>query len=75
MPSGGLEYLRQLRVGAPSCPIIVVTDLGDNATRKEVLECGIDAFLVKPVRIANLQATILQCLDGNRTTPPTSDPS
>jgi CheY-like chemotaxis protein len=44
MPSGGLEYLRRLRVVASSCPIIVVTALGDNTTRKEVLECGIDAF-------------------------------
>jgi CheY-like chemotaxis protein len=44
MPSGGLEYLRRLRVVASSCPIIVVTALGDNTTRKEVLECGIDVF-------------------------------
>lgn len=75
MPWGGHEYLRRLRVVAPSCPIIVLTALGDNTTRKEVLECGIDAFLVKPVRIADLQTTILQCLDGNRTIPPTSNSS
>ncbi len=75
MPSGGLEYLRRLRVVALSFPIIVATALGDDTTRKEVLECGIDAFLVKPVHIADIQTTILQCLNGNRTTPPTSHSS
>ena len=75
MPSGGLGYLRRLRVTAPSCPIIVVTALGDNTTKKEVWECGINAFLVKPVHIADIQTTILQCLDGNRANPPTSHSS
>lgn len=75
MPSGGLEYLRRLRVAASSCPIVVMTALGDTTTRKEVLACGIDAFLIKPVRMADLIATIVQCLDGNHTNPPTSPSS
>ena len=75
MPSGSLEYLRLLRIAAPSCPIIVVTALGDNTTRKEVLAYGIDALLIKPVRIADLQATIFQCLEGKGTNPPTSHSS
>ena len=58
MPAGGLDYVSRLRSVAPECPIIVMTAFGDAQTRASVLERGAAAYFDKPVRMADLKATV-----------------
>lgn len=62
MPAGGLDYLNRLHTVAPSCPIIVMTAFGDARTRDEALHRGAVAFFDKPVRMADLKATVARVL-------------
>ncbi|TKS59536.1 MAG: response regulator [Nitrospira sp.] len=64
MPAGGFEYVRTMRALSPSCPIILMTAFGDHHTKAEALACGVQAFLTKPVSLANLQRAIIGILDG-----------
>jgi CheY-like chemotaxis protein len=64
MPAGGFEYVRTIRALYPSCPIILLTALGDHHTKAEALACGVKAFIVKPARSTDLQRTIIGILDG-----------
>lgn len=64
MPSGGFEYVRTIRALYPSCPIILLTALGDHHTKAEALACGVKAFFAKPARSMDLQRTIIGILDG-----------
>ena len=63
MPSGGIPYLRQLRDLAPNVPLIVLTAFGDPDLKKEVVECGVDAYFDKPARIQDIRAAISKLLD------------
>jgi DNA-binding response OmpR family regulator len=63
MPAGGLDYVARLRHFAPASPIIVMTSFGDEQTRSEVLRSGAAAYFDKPVRLADLKATIKQILN------------
>jgi len=60
MPAGGLDYVARLRTLAPTVPIVLMTAFGDAQTREEAYRCGVAAFLDKPVRMADLKATIKQ---------------
>lgn len=63
MPSGGIPYLRQLRELAPKVPLIVLTSFGDPSLKNEVIQCGVDAYFDKPVRIQDIRAAIAKLLD------------
>lgn len=63
MPSGGLEYISRLRQAAPRCPIVLMTAFGEPAIRQEALDRGATVYFDKPVRIAELKATIRRLLD------------
>lgn len=63
MPAGGFDYLARLRNFAPSCPIILMTSFGDAKTKARALEEGVAAYFDKPLRIAELKATIIRLLD------------
>ncbi len=63
MPSGGLDYVSRLRQAAPGCPIVVMTAFGEQGVRQEAFHCGATAYFDKPVRIAELKATIKRLLD------------
>ena len=65
IPRGGLEYVRTIRALYPSCPIILLAELGDHDVMAEALACGVRAFFVKPVRFADLQQAIIGILDGD----------
>jgi CheY-like chemotaxis protein len=64
MPAGDFEYVRTIRALYPSCPIILLTALGDHHTKAEALACGVGAFFAKPVRSMDLQRAIIGILDG-----------
>ncbi len=63
MPSGGLEYVSRLRQAVPRCPIVLMTAFGEQNLRQEAIAHGATAYFDKPVRIAELKATIKRLLD------------
>ena len=65
IPGGGFDYVRTIRALYPSCPIILLAELGDHDAKAEALACGVRAFFVKPVRFADLQQAIIGILDGD----------
>ncbi len=68
MPAGGFEYVHQLRISAPTCPIIVMTAFGDAQTKHEAMKSGATAYFDKPVRLSDLKATVKQLLNAPGTT-------
>lgn len=62
MPAGGMDHVLRLRTMVPGCPIIVMTAFGDAAMRETALKCGA-AYFDKPVRMAELKASIKRLLD------------
>jgi CheY-like chemotaxis protein len=64
MPSGGFEYVRTVRVLYPSCPIILLTSIGNHQAKAEALACGVRAFFSKPAGSRELQRAIIDILDG-----------
>lgn len=63
MPGGGLGYIGRLRTAAPTCAIILMTAFGDPSVRESAQRFGISAYFDKPVRMAELKASIKQLLD------------
>ncbi|HEX6690981.1 MAG TPA: response regulator [Burkholderiales bacterium] len=57
---GGLEVLRKVRAGPPNAdtPVIVVSIVADPAIIEQCLAAGASAYHVKPVRRAELVATV-----------------
>lgn len=60
MPDGGFPYLRQLQEGAPGSSIVVMTAYGDSQSKAKALECGVQGYFEKPLRIQDLKAWICQ---------------
>lgn len=60
---GGFEYVRTIRALYPSCPIILLAEIGDQHAKAEALACGVKAFFLKPVRFVDLQRAIIGSLD------------
>ncbi len=63
MPGGGLGYIGRLRLVVPTCPIILMTAFGDPSVRETAHRFGISAYFDKPVRMAELKASIKQMLN------------
>ena len=57
---GGLAVLKEIRAASPNAgtPIIVVSIVGDRATIDQCVSAGASAYHVKPVRRAELVATV-----------------
>jgi DNA-binding response OmpR family regulator len=57
---GGLAVLKEIRAASPNAatPIIVVSIVGDAATIDQCTSAGANAYHVKPVRRAQLVATV-----------------
>ncbi len=68
MPAGGLDYVARLRNVAPACPIILMTAFGDSKTKADALQAGVTAYFDKPVRMADLKATVQQLLANHNGT-------
>lgn len=60
MPDGGFPYLRRLQEGAPGSSIVVMTAYGDSQSKAKALECGVQGYFEKPLRIQDLKAWICQ---------------
>ena len=58
MPTGGLDFIARLRRAAPGVPIILITAFGDAATQSSARSLGVAAYISKPMRMAELEATI-----------------
>ena len=58
MPGGGFDFCRNLQRTIPGCPILLVTAFGDSQTKAKARECGVIAYMEKPVRIADLKASL-----------------
>ncbi|MCC7272050.1 MAG: response regulator [Alphaproteobacteria bacterium] len=57
----GMEATRRIRAldgRTAGCPIICVTALASEKDRSDALAAGADAYLTKPVRLADLRATL-----------------
>jgi DNA-binding response OmpR family regulator len=57
---GGVEVLKKLRAGSPNSrtPVIIVSIVGDQAMIDQCTQAGASAYHVKPVRRAELVATV-----------------
>jgi len=58
MPWGGFDFCRNLQHTVPGCPIVLITAFGDSQTKATARECGVIAYMEKPVRIADLKASL-----------------
>ena len=58
MPGGGFEFFQNLQQAVPGCPIVLITAFGDSHTKAKARECGVMAYMEKPVRIADLKASL-----------------
>ncbi|MGR4897396.1 response regulator [Stenotrophomonas sp. LARHCG68] len=59
LPDGrGLDFLRELRAGASSVPVIILTALDQVSTRIAGLNAGADDYLVKPFDLSELSARV-----------------
>jgi DNA-binding response OmpR family regulator len=57
---GGLEVLKAIRAASPNMatPVVIVSVLSDEATKKRCLAAGANAYLVKPIERQSLGATV-----------------
>ena len=58
----GLSVLRQLKITHPDMPFIMVTSRSDYESIRLVKELGLQAYLIKPVTIEQLQRKVVSVL-------------
>lgn len=58
----GLELFEKLKENDPEIKIILVTGQEDEDLRREIADCGADAFFIKPVNIPDLLKEVHRCL-------------
>ena len=58
MKAGGFEFITRLKQAFPECRVIVVTAFGDAHTSTKAKGVGVDGYLDKPVRMADLKALV-----------------
>ena len=65
---GGFEVLKEIRARSPNAatPVIIVSVVADKKTIERCLAAGANAYLVKPVRRAELLATVKAQIAGRR---------
>ena len=65
---GGFEVLKEIRARSPNAatPVIIVSVVADKKTIERRLAAGANAYLVKPVRRAELLATVKAQIAGRR---------
>jgi two-component system copper resistance phosphate regulon response regulator CusR len=63
---GGFEVLREIRRASPNAatPIVIVSVLGDQASKDRCVRAGANAYLVKPVERHSLLATVKAQMAG-----------
>jgi CheY-like chemotaxis protein len=58
----GYEATRRIKALSPRTPVVAVTASALEDDRQSILDCGVDAFLSKPVDRAQLKQTLWQLL-------------
>ena len=66
----GVECLRHLRAHLPNVPVMMVTAVDDELVAARCLELGAAEYLVKPVSLEQLRATLTKHLSLRRHRPP-----
>lgn len=56
----GIEFARELRAKSIDCPIIVTTSVEDTKSIIQLIELGIEKYIVKPVKIEELIEAIVK---------------
>jgi DNA-binding response OmpR family regulator len=66
--SGGFSVLREIRAHAPNeaTPVVIVSQISDKRSMDNCLAAGANAYHVKPVRRAELVATVKSQLASRR---------
>ena len=59
----GMELIRKLRLSRPDIPVILCTGFDEEIVEGHTAQLGIDALVVKPVRIAEMAGKIRDVLD------------
>jgi len=66
----GLEFCRLVRTGAdspnPFLPIIMITAYSERSRVMEAINCGVDEFLVKPVRAIDVASRLNAVIERRR---------
>ena len=63
LPGGdGLDLLRDLRLGKPTLPVIILTARGEEQDRVKGLRLGADDYVVKPFGVSELLARVAAVL-------------
>lgn len=57
----GLEMARAIRADYPEAQFIFMTALGESKSILEAIDIGVNQYVVKPVELSKLMATISQC--------------
>lgn len=66
----GVECLRQLKAQTPQVPVMMVTAVDDELVAARCIELGATEYLVKPVSLEQLRATLTKHLSPQRHRPP-----
>jgi DNA-binding NtrC family response regulator len=67
LPDGnGLEFIREIKLFAPTTAIIVVTGIDNIATAVHATKMGADNYLTKPIRMADLKIILDKCIEIER---------
>jgi DNA-binding response OmpR family regulator len=61
----GMELIRRLRLTRSDIPVILCTGLDEKIAKGHAAHLGIDALVIKPVRIAEMAGKIRDVLDQN----------
>ncbi|MGA7145336.1 MAG: response regulator [Desulfobacterales bacterium] len=62
----GMELIRRLRLFRPDIPVIVCTGFDEKIAKDQAAQLGIDALVIKPVRIAKIAGKIRDILDRDQ---------
>lgn len=71
----GLLVLKKIRETLPTLPVILVTQVDDEATREEAMRLGATAYVTKPFNFDGLKQALRQAMPGASTKSPASSAS
>src|ERR1700755_684360 len=63
----GLELLSHLRQTRPGTPVIVISGIGDRTHAEGLMRLGAFAFLLKPFRLEEIEASVARALEHSST--------
>ena len=61
----GLSLIARSRQIRPEMPAVLITGHGDLEMEEAAVRLGVDGFLVKPIKLLELDAIVAQAVDGS----------